>query len=350
MRPGQPERDVRPRVCDVDGAPGLATAPLPRSDGIEGHPSGTSLHRQGGSAHKGVSRGESAMVFFGIDVSKGRLDCAVLAAEGGRPLGRRSFRNDAEGAERAATWATQVSGAAAADTHVILEATAAYHEPVAHRLAAPGMRVSIVNPAQVRSFAKGIGVLGKTDRIDAQLLARYGQLARPRAWLPPARALLDLQGLLARLDDIEADLRREGNRLEQPRGGPEDRRADAGHAAGPRVRQRQAGGRLSRSRAGRASVGEERPWAAAAIQGRQSPAACRPLHGRGRRHPAEPRPQGPARAPARSREVQDGGPERRDAQAGAPLLRRAEGRGRLPCWRGHTGLTTQTASTSGSTG
>ena len=79
------------------------------------------------------------------------------------------------------------------------------------------MRVSVVNPAQVRSFAKGIGILGKTDRIDARLLARYGRLARPRAWLPPARALLDLQGLLARLDDVEADLRREGNRLEQAR-------------------------------------------------------------------------------------------------------------------------------------
>src|SRR4051812_33508883 len=56
MRPGQPERDVRPRVCDVDGALGLATAPLPRSDGIEGHPCGMSLHRQGGSAHGGASR------------------------------------------------------------------------------------------------------------------------------------------------------------------------------------------------------------------------------------------------------------------------------------------------------
>ena len=156
------------------------------------------------------------MVFLGIDVSKGRLDCAVLAAEGGRSPRRRSFRNDAEGAERAATWTTQVSGAAAADTHVILEATAAYHEPVAHRLVALGMRVSIVNPAQVRSFAEGIGVLGKTDRIDAQLLARYGQLARPRAWFPPARALLDLQGLLARLDDIEADLRPRGIASSKP--------------------------------------------------------------------------------------------------------------------------------------
>jgi transposase-like protein len=56
MRPGQPERDVRPRVCDVDGALGLATAPLPRSDGIEGHPCGMSLRRQGGSAHGGASR------------------------------------------------------------------------------------------------------------------------------------------------------------------------------------------------------------------------------------------------------------------------------------------------------
>ncbi len=157
------------------------------------------------------------MVFLGIDVSKDRLDCAVLAAEGGRPPGRNSFPNHAEGAERAAVWAARVSGAVLADPHAILEATAAYHEPVAHRLAALGMRVSVVNPAQVRSFAKGIGILGKTDRIDARLLARYGQLARPRAWLPPARALLDLQGLIARLDDIEADLRREGNRLEQAR-------------------------------------------------------------------------------------------------------------------------------------
>ncbi len=157
------------------------------------------------------------MVSLGIDVSKDGLDCALLADEGGKPLGRRAFPNDAEGAERVAGWVARASGAAAADTHVILEATAAYHEPVAHRLAALGMRVSIVNPAQVRSFAKGLGILGKTDRIDARLLARYGQLARPKAWQPPAKVVADLQALMARLDDVEADLRREENRLEQAR-------------------------------------------------------------------------------------------------------------------------------------
>src|SRR5689334_12317642 len=155
------------------------------------------------------------MVFLGIDVSKGRLDCALMAGKGGRPLGRRAFSNDAGGTERAASWASRVSGAA--DTHGILEATAAYHEPAARQLTALGMRVSVVNPAQVRSFAKGLGILGKTDRIDARLLARYGQLVRAKVWQPPAEAVADLQALVARLDDVEADLRREESRLEQAR-------------------------------------------------------------------------------------------------------------------------------------
>src|ERR671917_2921235 len=145
------------------------------------------------------------------------MDCAILGGPGGKPLGRRSFPNSAEGVDRAARWAARVSGAEVAETHVVVEATAAYHEPAAHRLAAAGMRVSIVNSAQVRSFAKGLGILGKADPIDARLLARYGQLLRPRAWRPPARALLDLEALLARLDDIEGDLRREESRLEQVR-------------------------------------------------------------------------------------------------------------------------------------
>ena len=77
------------------------------------------------------------------------------------------------------------------------------------------MTVSLVNPAQIRSFAKGMAVLNKTDQIDAVLLARYGCLAQPKAWTPPAEPLVELQALLARLDDLEGDLRREQNRYEQ---------------------------------------------------------------------------------------------------------------------------------------
>src|SRR3712207_1028460 len=57
MRSGQPEGDVRPRVCGTDGAPDLTTAPSTRSDGSEGLPVRTSLHRQGGSARGGAPTG-----------------------------------------------------------------------------------------------------------------------------------------------------------------------------------------------------------------------------------------------------------------------------------------------------
>jgi transposase len=67
------------------------------------------------------------------------------------------------------------------------------------------MTVSLVNPAQIRSFAKGMAVLSKADKIDAVLLARYGCLAQPKAWTPPAERLIQLQALLARLDDLEGD-------------------------------------------------------------------------------------------------------------------------------------------------
>ena len=157
-------------------------------------------------------------MFLGIDIAKASMDCAILAGPGGKPLGRRSFPNSAEGVDRAVRWAARVSGAEVAETHVVVEATAAYHELAAHRLAAAGMRVSIVNPARVRSFARALGILGKTDRIDAQLLARYGQLVGPKLWSPPAKALLDL-----RADD-------------HPRRGPEDRDENAAHAAVARLR------------------------------------------------------------------------------------------------------------------
>lgn len=157
------------------------------------------------------------MVFLGIDVSKDRLDCALLATAGVKVLGGRSFPNDAAGIEKIVAWTERVTGVAPAEVHGVLEATAAYHELAAHRLAAAGLRVSIVNSARVRSFGKGLGILGKTDPIDARLLARYGQLASPRAWRAPAKPLTDLEALLARLDDIEGDLRREESRLEQAR-------------------------------------------------------------------------------------------------------------------------------------
>jgi transposase len=76
---------------------------------------------------------------------------------------------------------TRISKVELSEIHAVLEPTAAYHELAAWLLTVKGMTVSLVNPAQIRSFAKGMAVLSKTNKIDAVLLARYGCLAQPKA-------------------------------------------------------------------------------------------------------------------------------------------------------------------------
>ena len=157
------------------------------------------------------------MLIIGVDVSQDSLDCASLVKDTGKQLGQRSFPNAPDGVERLLTWARRLPNTEDASIHLIVEATACYHELIARSVAATNMSVSVANPARVRSFARGTGVLTKTDRIDALVLARYGQLASPKLWKPPAKELEDLQALISRLDEVEADLRREQNRLDQAR-------------------------------------------------------------------------------------------------------------------------------------
>lgn len=138
------------------------------------------------------------MLFLGIDVSKDKLDGAAVSEGTGAVLGRRSVQNTPDGVARLRRWAETIAGPSeSAGIHAVIEATAAYHEPAAYSLAAAGVNVSIVNPAQVRSFARGVAVLGKTDRLDAVVLARFGRLTQPKAWRPSAPAVRDLQALLA---------------------------------------------------------------------------------------------------------------------------------------------------------
>ena len=77
------------------------------------------------------------------------------------------------------------------------------------------MRVSIINPAQVKDFGHSLAVRTKTDGVDSFVLARYGALLKPAAWIPPAPEARMLQALLARRDAIAQDLQRERNRQEK---------------------------------------------------------------------------------------------------------------------------------------
>jgi transposase len=107
--------------------------------------------------------------FVGIDVSKDSLDIHVL------PSGDEArFPNDEAGICEAISWVRERRAGL-----VVLEATGGYQARMAAELAAEGVAVAVVNPRQVRDFARAVGALAKTDRIDAAILARFARDVHP---------------------------------------------------------------------------------------------------------------------------------------------------------------------------
>src|SRR5262245_64251208 len=107
--------------------------------------------------------------FIGIDVSKAWL--AVAGRPGPAP---RRVANDPDGIA-----ALVADLRALAPALVLLEATGGLELPVVAALQVAGLPVSVVNPRQVRDFARATGQLAKTDRLDAALLARFAEAIRP---------------------------------------------------------------------------------------------------------------------------------------------------------------------------
>lgn len=153
------------------------------------------------------------MNILGIDVAKAKLDCALLDPATDK---RRTkiITNDLKGFKLLADWLDK-HGVALTDLHAVLEATGVYHEAVALWLTDAGVTVSIANPAQVKDFARGLAVRTKTDGVDSVVLARYGALVKPQPWTPPPPEVRELKALLARLEALETDVRRELNRQEK---------------------------------------------------------------------------------------------------------------------------------------
>ncbi|MFM9912128.1 MAG: IS110 family transposase [Methylophilaceae bacterium] len=154
------------------------------------------------------------MVTLGMDVAKLKLDCCLLLDEASGKPKTKVVSNTRAGISDLLTWVTK-QGSTLSALHVIMEGTGVYHEQAALALADAGVTVSIVNPAQVKDFGRGLAVRTKTDRMDSFVLARYGALLKPAAWSPPAPEARLLQALLARREAIAQDLQRERNRQEK---------------------------------------------------------------------------------------------------------------------------------------
>lgn len=141
--------------------------------------------------------------YVGIDVSKARLD---LCTSDGHAW---QVSND----DRSMA-ALQKRVSALAPALIVLEATGGYELRAAAALAAAGLPVAVVNPRQVRSYARSLGRLAKTDRIDAEVLARFAEAAKPDARPLPDEDSRELDGLIARRRQLVAMITAEQNRLE----------------------------------------------------------------------------------------------------------------------------------------
>jgi transposase len=145
----------------------------------------------------------------GIDVSQRWLDVAVGA---GGSVER--YENTVAGHAAIIAGLKRLAPAARPGL-VVLEATGGLERGIADGLQAAGWAVAVVNPRQVRDFARSLGRLAKTDRIDAQVLARYGEAVGPEPRPRPDRATQEAQSLVARRRQLVEMLTMEKNRLQQ---------------------------------------------------------------------------------------------------------------------------------------
>ncbi len=144
-----------------------------------------------------------AQLYVGIDVSKDTLDVAVA------PAGQQWRVSTTE--ESLGELVERLQGLSPA--LVVLEATGGYEVPVAAALGAAGIPLAVVNPRQVRDFARAMGKLAKTDKLDAQVLALFAERVRPAPRPLPDPQTQELDALLARRRQMVAMLTTERNRL-----------------------------------------------------------------------------------------------------------------------------------------
>lgn len=148
---------------------------------------------------------EPAEVVVGIDVAKAALDVAV------RPSGeQRHLSHDAAGIAELVGWLQSLRPQ---PQLLVLEATGGYEAPLVAELGVTGLPVAVVNPRQVRDFARATGRLAKTDRLDAQVLAHFGQAVRPTPRPLPTEEAQALAALVERRRQVVAMRTAEENRL-----------------------------------------------------------------------------------------------------------------------------------------
>jgi transposase len=149
------------------------------------------------------------LLSLGIDVSKLKFDVALLRENG--KFKHRVFPNTAPGFAQLSAWLEKQQ---AGRVHACLEATGVYADSLATYLQEQGHLVSVINPAQIKSYAASHLSRAKTDKADATLIAQFCSERRPPEWHPLPAEIRELQALARRLDSLLEMRQMEANRLE----------------------------------------------------------------------------------------------------------------------------------------
>jgi transposase len=146
----------------------------------------------------------SPSVTVGIDISKQRLDCARFP-RGDTFSVAYTDTGLAKMLKRLRDWAPQI---------ILLEASGGYEYGVVAALLAAGLTPVLINPRQVRDFARSLGILAKTDKIDAKVLAEFAFRVQPEPRPLPAAQQQELNHLLSRRRQLLEMIQMEHNRRE----------------------------------------------------------------------------------------------------------------------------------------
>lgn len=157
-----------------------------------------------------------AIALLGIDVSKKKLDCALIL---GDKVLDKTCENSPKGFKELLDWLAKRK---VEQVHACLEATGGFEEQVATALFQAGHLVSVLNPMSVHAFAQQRLTRSKTDRLDARTIAEYGKRNYDdlRPWQPPPKELTELRDLVNRRAALVEMKTQESNRLTSASGGP----------------------------------------------------------------------------------------------------------------------------------
>ena len=150
--------------------------------------------------------------FLGVDISKAKLDVALLLANG--KFKSKVVSNDLPGFRSLIEWLKGHLPQGMQDLRICMESTGTYHQPLAFFLHDQALVLSVVNPLLVKRFAEVNRLRNKTDGGDAKCLAEFCKVQAPEPWEAPSPGVRALQALVARLDVLNGMRQAEAVRLD----------------------------------------------------------------------------------------------------------------------------------------